>query len=50
MLQSRATDETGQVQPARSHLIGKRGVNFTYHYNAITTWQVDAKGGVKLAA
>jgi sulfane dehydrogenase subunit SoxC len=48
-LQSRATDETSQVQPTRSRLIAERGVNFNYHYNAIHSWQVDAKGEVKLA-
>jgi sulfane dehydrogenase subunit SoxC len=48
-LRSRATDETGEVQPAREKLLAARGENFTYHYNAITTWRVAPGGEVKLA-
>ncbi len=49
VLQSRATDETGMVQPTREKLLAERGVNFYYHYNAIHAWQVAAGGEVKLA-
>jgi sulfane dehydrogenase subunit SoxC len=49
MLQSRATDETGDVQPTRDALLAKCGQNFTYHYNAIHTWRVAPSGEVKLA-
>jgi sulfane dehydrogenase subunit SoxC len=48
-LQSRATDETGAVQPTREKLLAKRGPNFYYHYNAIQTWQIAPGGEVKLA-
>jgi sulfane dehydrogenase subunit SoxC len=46
LLQSRAIDETGYVQPTIAELIAARGVNSTYHNNAITTWGVAASGEV----
>jgi sulfane dehydrogenase subunit SoxC len=46
LLQSRAVDETGYVQPSRSELIAKRGRNGFYHYNAVVTWKVDSDGTV----
>jgi sulfane dehydrogenase subunit SoxC len=46
LLQSRAIDETGYVQPTRQALIEVRGLNSVYHLNAIQTWQVSADGGV----
>ena len=49
LLQSRATDETGEVQPTRARLVAARGPNFFYHYNAITAWRVAAGGEVTLA-
>jgi len=49
MLQSRATDETGDVQPTRERLLAARGPNFIYHYNAIHSWRVAPGGEVKLA-
>ena len=49
VLQSRATDETGEVQPTREHLLATSGTTFTYHYNAIHTWRVAPGGEVKLA-
>jgi sulfane dehydrogenase subunit SoxC len=49
LLQSRATDETGDVQPTREHLLATRGTTFVYHYNAIHTWRVAPGGEVKLA-
>ncbi len=48
-LRSRATDQTGDVQPTRDSLLEARGENFTYHYNAIMAWRVAAGGVVKLA-
>ena len=44
LLQSRAVDETGYVQPAREALVDVRGVNSGYHFNARQTWRV-AQGG-----
>jgi sulfane dehydrogenase subunit SoxC len=45
-LQSRATDETGYVQPTHDALIAVRGENSGYHYNGIKTWHVAADGTV----
>jgi sulfane dehydrogenase subunit SoxC len=47
VLLSRATDETGAVQPTRAKLVGERGPNFYYHYNAIHAWKLApaASGG-----
>jgi sulfane dehydrogenase subunit SoxC len=44
MLQSRAMDETGFVQPTLAQLRDARGVNSIYHKNAIYTWKLDEKG------
>ena len=55
ILQSRATDEAGNVQPTREALIAERGpprgtpnvAAFTMeHFNAISSWGIDAKGEV----
>ena len=46
VLQSRATDETGMVQPTRAHLAAERGLRGQYHYNAIASWRVDELGEV----
>jgi sulfane dehydrogenase subunit SoxC len=43
-LLSRATDETGYVQPTRSQLIKVRGVGTDYHFNQIYGWTVKANG------
>ncbi len=45
-LQSRATDETGYVQPDRKTLIDERGRNGYFHFNAIVSWQVSDQGYV----
>ena len=45
-LQSRATDQTGYVQPTREALIAARGTNSYYHYNGIQGWKIAASGGV----
>ena len=47
VLKSRATDETGYVQPERKVLIQQRGSNGYFHYNAIVAWEVDADGDVR---
>jgi sulfane dehydrogenase subunit SoxC len=46
LLQSRAVDDTGYVQPALRQLLAVRGTRSIYHNNAIQTWQVDATGEV----
>jgi sulfane dehydrogenase subunit SoxC len=47
ILQSRATDETGYVQPSRKELIAKRGTKAFFHFNAVTSWGVAETGEVK---
>ena len=47
LLQSRAIDETGYVQPTKSQLRKVRGENSIYHNNCIQTWQVSEKGSVE---
>ncbi|AGK58061.1 oxidoreductase molybdopterin binding protein [Hyphomicrobium denitrificans 1NES1] len=47
VLKSRATDETGYVQPERDVLIKERGRNGYFHYNAIASWAVDEDGEVR---
>ncbi|WP_028030226.1 sulfite dehydrogenase [Gemmobacter nectariphilus] len=47
MLQSRATDETGYVQPTKDALRAIRGRNNVYHNNGIQTWWVRADGEVE---
>ncbi|MGD2033396.1 MAG: sulfite dehydrogenase, partial [Gammaproteobacteria bacterium] len=46
LLQSRAVDETGYVQPNLSQLREARGVESIYHKNAIHTWRVAESGEV----
>jgi len=46
MLQSRAVDDTGYVQPSREALVAVRGVNSNYHNNAIQRWKVSPDGSV----
>lgn len=48
-LQSRATDETGYVQPTIQQLIDVRGKNSIYHMNGIKTWAVAENGEVTSA-
>jgi sulfane dehydrogenase subunit SoxC len=47
VLQSRATDDTGYVQPARAELIAKRGLKAFYHFNGITSWSITENGEIK---
>jgi sulfane dehydrogenase subunit SoxC len=46
ILQSRATDDTGQVQPTRAALLADRGFNNFYQFNGIVSWGVDDDGSV----
>ncbi|MNM64920.1 Mo-co oxidoreductase dimerization domain protein [compost metagenome] len=46
ILQSRAIDETGYVQPKMAQLRAVRGTRSIYHNNAIQSWQVAAGGEV----
>jgi sulfane dehydrogenase subunit SoxC len=47
LLQSRATDEKGQMQPTRRELLSQYSPGNTYHNNSIVTWAVGADGSVK---
>jgi sulfane dehydrogenase subunit SoxC len=49
VIQSRATDETGYVQPTLSELLAVRGDNYFYHNNAIWPWRIAAGGEVSHA-
>ncbi len=44
LLQSRAIDSTGYVQPTKDELRAIRGVNSIYHNNGIQTWYVNENG------
>ncbi|MBB4368182.1 sulfane dehydrogenase subunit SoxC [Bradyrhizobium sp. cir1] len=46
VIQSRAIDETGYVQPTLAELLAVRGENYFYHNNAIWPWRVAADGEV----
>ena len=47
LLQSRATDDTGYVQPTKTQLRAVRGLNSVYHNNGIQTWWLHADGSVE---
>ncbi len=47
LVQSRATDETGYVQPNYQQLRAVRSTRSIYHNNAIQTWLVQQSGEVK---
>lgn len=47
LLQSRAHDSTGYVQPTKDRLRAIRGENSTYHNNGIQTWAVNKNGEVE---
>ena len=44
LLQARAMDDTGYVQPTKDQLREQRGENSVYHNNCIQTWYVNAEG------
>jgi sulfane dehydrogenase subunit SoxC len=47
ILQSRATDTAGNVQPSRQSWILRYHGNGRYHYNAIQSWSVSEQGEVR---
>jgi sulfane dehydrogenase subunit SoxC len=56
ILQSRAWDDQGNAQPTRAEIIAQRGqasrvppvtVFPSQHYNGVTSWAIDANGGVR---
>jgi len=47
LIQSRAMDETGYVQPSYKQLREVRGTRSIYHNNAVQTWLVQEDGEVK---
>ncbi len=47
LIQSRATDETGYVQPTYRQLRAVRGSRSIYHNNAVQTWHVTESGEVR---
>lgn len=47
LLQSRAIDEAGFVQPTKDQLRAARGDNSIYHNNGIQTWYVQVNGAVE---
>lgn len=46
VVQSRAVDEDGYVQPTHHQLVDERGTAYFYHYNAIQSWKIVASGEV----
>jgi sulfane dehydrogenase subunit SoxC len=46
LLQSRAVDSTGYVQPLKEQLVDVRGVNSFYHFNGVYSWRVEQGGAV----
>ena len=47
LVQSRAMDDTGYVQPGYRQLRAARGTRSVYHNNAVQTWLVQESGEVK---
>jgi sulfane dehydrogenase subunit SoxC len=47
VLKSRATDDTGTVQPEREQFIAEHGDNAIFHFHGIQAWSVAANGEVK---
>jgi sulfane dehydrogenase subunit SoxC len=47
LLMSRATDETGHVQPTYAENRKVRGTRSIYHNNSIQTWLLQESGEVK---
>ncbi len=46
VLQSRATDEKGRVQPTRAELVARYAPANIFHHNAIVSWAVSGNGSV----
>jgi sulfane dehydrogenase subunit SoxC len=49
VIMSRATDETGYVQPTLEALMRARGPQTQYHFNQIRAWRIAADGTVTFA-
>ncbi len=47
LLQSRAVDSAGMIQPTKDQLRKVRGINSIYHNNGIQTWYVNDHGEVE---
>ncbi len=47
LIQSRAVDESGQIQPTKNQLREARGVNSIYHNNGIQTWYIREDGSAE---
>ena len=47
ILMSRATDESGDVQPTRAEWMSQYGPGQFYHFNGIACWSIEADGTVK---
>jgi sulfane dehydrogenase subunit SoxC len=47
ILQSRATDSSGDVQPTRAALLAERGARTIYHFNGIASWAVAEAGEIR---
>ena len=47
LLQSRAVDEKGNIQPTREKWSAQYSVGNTYHYNAIQTWSISPEGEIR---
>jgi sulfane dehydrogenase subunit SoxC len=47
VLKSRATDDTGAVQPERDKFIAAHGHNAIFHFHGIQAWSVGTNGEVK---
>jgi sulfane dehydrogenase subunit SoxC len=47
ILKSRATDQTGYVQPERAALVAERGRHGYFHYNGIVSWAVTSGGSLE---
>jgi sulfane dehydrogenase subunit SoxC len=47
VLKSRATDDTGAVQPERPAWLAQHGGRSFYHYNAIQAWAINGAGVAK---
>ena len=49
IIQSRCTDEHGDLQPTLKQLVSARGENWFYHFNPIHSWRVEPDGTVQNA-
>ena len=47
LLQSRAVDEKGNIQPTRDKWAAQYSVGNEYHYNAIQTWSISPEGEIR---